>query len=105
MTQTAIRTDLLKTLDVLGALPSKVSLDLAGLDCLAEFHGLVLGQILDLGVGIYADLLQDRSGGRISDSVYIGEADHDALVQGKVYSCDPCHLFSLASACVGGSSR
>jgi hypothetical protein len=105
MTQTAIRTDLLKALDVLRTLTAKVSLDLAGLDGLAELHGLVLGQILDLGVGVHPDFLQDRSGGGISDSVDVGESDHDTLVEGEVYSCDPRHRFSLASACAGGSSR
>src|SRR5262249_49002610 len=52
--ETAVGADLLQPLDVLRALTAKVTLPLAALDSLTQLHDLVLGQVLDRGVGIHA---------------------------------------------------
>src|SRR3954447_11615198 len=89
--KSAIGADLRQPLDVLRAVPPKVTLDLLGLDGLAKLHDLVVGQVLDVGIRINACLLDDlaRRGG--ADPVDVGEAHLHALVGWNVYSCDTSH--------------
>src|SRR5215207_2962548 len=57
--QAPVGADLRQPLDVLGALATQVALDLVALDGLAQLHSLVLGEVLDVGVRIDADLGED----------------------------------------------
>src|SRR5215211_6504944 len=52
MPQAAVGADLREPLDALGAVAAQVALDLAGLDRLAKLNHLVVGQVLDVGVGV-----------------------------------------------------
>src|SRR5205814_1448402 len=64
------------------------------LDGLAQLHDLVVGEVLDVGVRIYADVAEDLVRGRPPDPVDVGEADLDPLVEGNVDSSDARHLAS-----------
>src|SRR5215216_6729778 len=57
--KSSVGADLRQPLDVLGPIPAEVALHLARLDGLAEFHDLVVGQVLDVGVGVHARVLDD----------------------------------------------
>src|SRR5688572_19714927 len=94
----AVGADLGQSLDVLGALAAQVPFHLLGLDRLAKLHHLVVGQVLDVGVRIDADAGDDLARGRAADSVDVGEAHLDALVERDVYACDPCQLKYLTLA-------
>src|SRR4051812_12816305 len=59
--EAAIGADLREALDFLRALAAQVALDLAGLPRLAQLHALVVGQVLDVGVGVEADVGDDPS--------------------------------------------
>src|SRR5581483_9230388 len=65
----AIGADLRQPLDVLRALPAEIALDLAGLDRLAQLDDLVVGEVLDVGVGVHAHLAHDLARGRGTDAV------------------------------------
>src|SRR5436190_5341435 len=58
VSEPAVGADLGEPLDVLRALPSEIALDLARLDGLAQLHDLVVGEVLDVGVRIYADVAE-----------------------------------------------
>src|SRR5262249_24018189 len=89
--QAPIGADLLEALDVLGALPAQVALDLAVLDRIAKLDDLVLGQVLDRGVGIDARLLEDLVGRGAADPEDVGEPDLGPLVEGDVAPGDASH--------------
>src|SRR5438034_4240387 len=105
VTEAAIGADLREALDVLRAIAAKIALDLAGLHRLAKLHDLVVGQILDVGVGIDADVGDDLPRRRVADPVDVGQTHLDPLVDGDVYACYPCHAPSVtpAAACGAGS--
>src|SRR5688572_5209103 len=69
----AVGADLGQALDVLRALAPQITLNLVRLDGLAQLHRLLVGQVLDVGVGIDADLVQDPVGGRAADAMDVGE--------------------------------
>ena len=58
MAHAAVGADLGEPLDVLRALAAQVALDLELLDRVAKLDRLLLGQVLDVGVGVDPDLLQ-----------------------------------------------
>src|SRR4051812_26712043 len=87
----AVGADLREPLDVLRAVMAKVTLDLASLDRLAELHDLVVGQILDVGVGIHAGLAEDLARRRLTDAVDVSEPDLDPLVGWDVDASDSSH--------------
>src|SRR3954449_8714087 len=65
----AIGADLREPLDVLRAVPAKVTLDLARFDRLAELHDLIVGQVFHVRVGIDTRLPEDLARGRVTDAV------------------------------------
>src|SRR6185503_11823445 len=104
----AVAADLREALDRLGALPPQVALDLeVRVDVGAELRDLVVGQVLDLLVGIEAELRADLLRGRLADPVDVGQADLEPLLVGEVDAGDACQIGSPspAVACAGGSSR
>src|SRR4051794_41532134 len=105
MAQAPVGADLLQALDVLGALPAQIALDLVVLDRVAKLDDLVLGQVLDVGVRIDAGLLEDLVGRRAADPEDVGEADLGPLVEWNVDACDASHQINPASACGGGFGR
>src|SRR5665811_2178902 len=90
MAQPPVGADLHQPFDILGLLAPQVALDLAILDRLAQFHDLVLGQVLDRGVGVDASLREDVPRGGTADAEDVGEADLDPLVDRDVDPRDPC---------------
>src|SRR3954454_6166792 len=103
--KSAIGADLRQPLDVLRAIPAKVTLDLLGLDGLAKLHDLVVGQILDVGVRIDPGVLHDLARRGLADPVNVGETHLHSLVGRDVDACDSSHAPTPASACGAGSSR
>ena len=99
----AIAADFHEPLDVLGGLLAEIALDLVlVLDRLADPGYLVLGEVLDARVPVDLGGLQDLSGARPADAEDVGQADFDALVRGKVDTCDTSHcefLFSPDAVC------
>jgi hypothetical protein len=89
--ETAVGADLGQPLDVLGSFASQLALDLARLDGLAKLHDLVLGQVLDLRVGIDAGLADDVAGRGAPDAEHVRKADLHALVGGNVDPGDSSH--------------
>src|SRR6185295_3042030 len=90
--------DLGQPLDVLGALAAQVPLHLFGLDRLAKLHDLVVGQVLDVGVRIHPGALDELAGGGGADSVDVGEAHLDALVERDVYASDTSQISPPATS-------
>ena len=81
MANALITADLDLPLDVLLNLATKVALDLEVLlDVSPNSGGLVLGEILHLGVAAQAQLLADLLGARQTDAEYVGQADLEPLV-------------------------
>src|SRR5829696_6867045 len=105
--QTAVGADLHQPFQVLRALATQIALHLAPLDCLAQAHGLVLGQVLDAGVGVDLALGEDFARGRATDPEDVGEPDLDPLVDRDVDPRDACHRRAAKSgaACGAGSDR
>src|SRR5215208_1863265 len=103
--QATVGADLRQPLDVLRAVPAEVTLDLAGLDGLAELHDLVVGQVLDVGVGVDPGVLDDLARRGRADPVDVGQTDLHALVRRDVDACDTSHSPTPASACGADSSR
>src|SRR3954453_21923418 len=62
--EAAVGADLHQPLLVLRALAAQVALDLARLDRLAQLDDLVLGQVLDMGIGVDFRLFEDLARGR-----------------------------------------
>ena len=89
--EAAVGADLRQALDVLRAVAAQVALDLEVLDSVAQLDRLLLGQVLDVGVRVDADLVEQLVGGRAADAVDVGEPDLDPLVEREVDSRDPCH--------------
>src|SRR5436309_1800884 len=104
----AVGADLLEALDVLGALAAQVALHAQFVvDHLAELAHLVLGEVLHVGVGVHAGLLQSEARLGLPDPVDVGQTDLDALVERDVYACDTCHSSEATpdAACGAGSGR
>src|SRR6201996_6508216 len=68
VTQTAVGADLHQPFDVLRAFAPEVTLDLMVLDRVAQFDGLVLGEILALDAGVDPVVLEDLQRGRLTDA-------------------------------------
>ena len=98
MAQAAIAADLGQTLDVHRGLTAQVALDeIVMLNGLTQLGLLLVGQILDAGIGVDTGGLQDlRSAGR-SDAVDIGQSHFDPLVAGKINTRNTCHNFLSTS--------
>ena len=96
MTDTAIAADVHKTLDVHGHFTAKVTLHLVIVQNFrAKQLGFFFGKILDAGIGIDARLLEDLARGAQTDAVDIRKADLNALVAGKINSCNSSHTSYL----------
>src|SRR5262249_43406399 len=75
MADAAIGADLREPLHVLRALAAQLALDSPRLDRLAKLHDLVVGEVLDVGVGADPGLAEDAARRRGADPVHVGEAD------------------------------
>src|SRR5436190_16740257 len=64
VSEAAVGADLGEPLDVLRALSAQIALDLARFDGLAKLYYLVVGEVLDIGVRIDADVVEDLIRGR-----------------------------------------
>ena len=82
---TAVRADILETLDVAGDLALEIAFGFEGLDDAADFVLLLRRQILDLQKRIDLGLLADELGARKADAVYRRQAVRNALIIGE---CD-----------------
>src|SRR5690606_20175369 len=89
--QAAVGADLHQPFDVLRALAAQVALDLPLLDRLAQLDDLLLGQILDLHVGVDPGLAEDLPGSGATDPEDVGERDFDPFPVGDVDAGDSCH--------------
>src|SRR5438552_8282881 len=75
----AVGADLLEPLDVLGPLAAEVALDgQLVVDHVAQLADLVLGQVLDVRVGVDARLLERLARLRLADPVDVRQTDLDA---------------------------
>ena len=94
VTNTAIAADLHQTLDIQAHLTAEVTLNLqVVLDVVTELADLILGEILDAGVGIDADIREHFLRGGQADTVDVGQADLHALFSGQVYARNTCHVY------------
>src|SRR6187397_1003386 len=91
MAEAAVGADLHQPFDVLRAIAAEVALDLAVLDRFAKFHHLVLGQVLDRGIGVDFGLGEDLLRRRLPNPEDVGEPDFDPFVDGDVDPCDTRH--------------
>jgi hypothetical protein len=89
---TAIATEIFKSLDVALHLSAKVTLDrVIVLDRLSKRPDLTFSQILNLGGSLDARLLDDVLSSRLSDPVNIGQGYVNAFISRKVDTCYTCH--------------
>ena len=92
MPQAAVAANFAEPLDVHSGLTAQVTFDgVVMLDSIAEFCLLLLGQILNTGVGIdFGDgqNLRCTSG---SDAINIGQSNFDPLITGKIDTRNTCH--------------
>src|SRR5262249_37074049 len=95
VSQPAIGADLHQPFDVLGALAPQVALDLAVLDRLAQLHHLVLGEVLDGGVGVDLRFGENLLRRRTADPEDVCEPDFGPLVDGDVDAGDASHALAL----------
>jgi hypothetical protein len=87
----AVGADLGEPLDRLLPVAPQVALDLeVRVDVVAELRDLFVGEVLDLGVRAEAELDGDLAGGRLADSVDVGQPDLEALLVREVDSGDTC---------------
>ena len=108
VTQTTVATNFAQTLDVHSSLTAQVAFDdIVMLDSIAEQCLLVLGQVLNAGIGVDTGLGQNLSSAGRSDAIDIGQSNFDPLVAGKINTRNTCHFLSappisLVSACAWG---
>jgi hypothetical protein len=80
MAQSPVRADLHEPLDVHGyrfpEIPFNHSVPL---DDIPDSHGLILGQVLHLGINVDAGLLANLGGPALADPIDIGQADLNPL--------------------------
>src|ERR1019366_10564155 len=87
----AVAADLCQALDVLRALAPQIALDRELLvDRVAELADLLLGEVADVGVRGDLGRIEQLVGRRPSNSVDVGEADLDPLVEREVDARDSC---------------
>src|SRR5204862_7928599 len=87
MPEAAVGADLHESLDVLGVLAAQVALDgYVLVDALAKLQDLVVGEVLDGGVGAHPGRLQDHVGLLAAHSVDSRKPDLDPLVEWNVES-------------------
>ena len=92
MADAAIGTDLAQPLDRLLALSAQVAFDLEiGVDVVAELRDLTIGEVAHLRVQREAKRRGDFARLGAADAEDVREGDLEALLTGKVYSCDACH--------------
>ena len=77
------------------------------LDGITQQALLLLGQILDPGIGVDTGGLQNLGGAAGSNAVDIGQSNFDPLIAGKIDTRNTCHILSappisLVSACAWG---
>ena len=108
MTQTTVAADFAQPLNVHADFTAQVTLDdVAMLDGFTQLSFLILGQILNTGVGIDLSDLQNLGSASRSDAVDISQCNFDSLIAGKVNTRNTCHILSappisLVSACAWG---
>jgi hypothetical protein len=90
MTDAAVGADLGEPLDRLLAFAPQVALDLeVRVDVVAKLRDLFVGEVLDLRVGIEAELGRDLARGRLPDPVDVRQPDLEPLLVRKVDAGDP----------------
>lgn len=91
VTDASVAVDVLEGLDVAGHLSSEVSLERVVLQLVSDDAELLLGERLDLAVGLDLRRGEDSLGSGRADTVDRGESDPEVLVVGDVYSRDAYH--------------
>ena len=93
MPQTAIAADLHQALDVHGNFATQVALYLdVVVNVVAQLADIILGQILDAGVGVDARGLDDVVGDVAANAVDVRQGDLNAFLPGKVDTSNSCHV-------------
>ena len=68
------------------------------LDVLAQFVDLLLGEVLNAGIGIDADFGDDLFRGGKANTEDVGNANLNALFPGQVYARNTCHTCTSVSS-------
>ena len=85
VTEAAVAADLHQTGGVLPHLAAKVALGgEVGINVVTDLGDLILGQILDAGVGVHTGLSADLGGAGAADAINVGESDLDALLARQI---------------------
>ena len=63
-------------------------------DDITQSSFILLGEVLDPGIGVNARLRQDLVGAGATDPVNIGEGDLDSLILRQVNAGNSCHTSS-----------
>ena len=99
VTETAVAANLHQAGDVLADLAAKVALGgEVRVDVVADLRHLVLGEVLDAGVGVDARRLQGLVRAGASDPEDVGECDLDSLLARQVDTGNACHGVVLLCA-------
>ena len=82
MTHAAVTTHIHQALNVHGAFPTKVTLDVYGGDLGTQTISVLFRKVVNLGTTANARLIADPLRGDTADAVHRGERDLDMLVRG-----------------------
>src|SRR5690606_28169580 len=96
VTAALVGADLHLAADVRGHLAAQVTLDLVvRLDVVTQSDELVVGQLVNAGVGVDAGGGEglDRAGA--ADPVDVRESDHHALIARQIHSDEACHVLAV----------
>ena len=93
VTEAAVAADLHQAGNVLTNLATEVTLGgEVRVDVVANLRHVVLGEVLDAGVGIHASLSADLGSAGLTDAIEIRKTNLNALLAGKVNAVDTCQL-------------
>ena len=93
VTEAAVAADLHHAGGVLTHLAAKVALGgVVRVDEVTNLGDLVLGEVLDAGIGVDTNLRADLGGAGLADAVDVGESDLNALVARQVDAVDTGQL-------------
>src|SRR5438093_979738 len=97
MADAAVRADLAEALDRLRAVAAQVTFHLElVVDVLTKLRDLLVGEVLDLRVGIEAERERNLARRRLADAVDVRQPDLEPLLVRKIYSGDACQTINPA---------